>query len=132
MATTKKPTRTLYLAEWIDHLKLPQKVIASRAGIGDSYLANLIRDGAARSPSAEVMLNLAASLSALAGLRIIVEDLYNPVPSEAVLDMRRLLTELDMVEYTKLVRAIQSRPLPKAYRPEGPRRRGPRRRRISN
>jgi hypothetical protein len=125
MATTKKPTRTLYLGAWIDRLGLPQNVLANRAGITEGYLANLIRYGAARSPSAEVMLNIAAAISDLSGIKISVDDLYERVPPQPDLEFRRIMTTDDMLEMARLLRTMMGRQPPQGLLPGGPRRRGP-------
>lgn len=71
--TVQKRTRTLYLGQWLRRLGRKQKEIADAAGVGESYISQLIsnpRKGA--SPS--VLLDISEELG------ISINDLYMPPP----------------------------------------------------
>jgi transcriptional regulator with XRE-family HTH domain len=92
MTLSRKPTRTLHLRAWIKRLGLRQIDVASRAGISPAYITNLIQEFAERSPSTEVMFDIAEAISELSGVNIELSDLYRPLPSEEELNIRRQFT----------------------------------------
>jgi hypothetical protein len=96
VTTKRKPT--LHLGEWIDRLGVRQREVAASAGIAEPYLTLLIRRGSERKPSAEVMIRIAEAMTEISGVAVLVDDLYGPVPSDAVLRMRSRLSRGDLLE----------------------------------
>jgi transcriptional regulator with XRE-family HTH domain len=79
------PYRKLYLAEWLEVLGHSQTDAAEVAGVGQSYISNIIA-GRRPNPSTFVLLRLSEWLG------ITVNDLFEPPPDDAIVKAIRGLS----------------------------------------
>lgn len=75
----------IYLAEWLEVLGHSQHEASVAAGVGQSYIANIIA-GRKKNPGAYVLLRLSEWLG------ITINDLFHPPPPETVISAIRELS----------------------------------------
>lgn len=81
-ALPRKPLPQLFLSEWLARLKKKQQEIAKAAGIGKSYMSQIVslqKDD----PSAAIVFWISEALG------VTVNDLYRPPPTRAEIDKLR-------------------------------------------